>query len=196
RPADGLDPPAPAVLRGGRARHCGNRALAASQEALRRPGGTRRAGALLGQRGGSRVLPGGSAPAPVLGTASPARVDRPSDDAGAHRAARSRGVRSFATVAGSRSGIVNILLVVIDSLRASALAGATRDGPSTPFFDRLGGETVHFRRAYATECWTLPAHLSMFTGLLPSPHGAHFRTMAYESPAPTIAALLAAAGQH
>jgi len=91
---------------------------------------------------------------------------------------------------------VNILLVVIDSLRASALAGATRDGPSTPFFDRLGGETVHFRRAYATECWTLPAHLSMFTGLLPSQHGAHFRTMAYESPAPTIAELLSAAGYH
>jgi arylsulfatase A-like enzyme len=91
---------------------------------------------------------------------------------------------------------VNILLVVIDSLRASALGGATPDGPSTPFLDRLREGTVHFRRAYASECWTLPAHMSMFTGLLPSQHAAHFRTMAYEAPAPTIAELLSAAGYH
>ena len=36
----------------------------------------------------------------------------------------------------------------------------------------------------------------MFTGLLPSQHGAHFQTMAYSGPAPTVAELLAAAGYH
>jgi hypothetical protein len=34
----------------------------------------------------------------------------------------------------------------------------------------------------------------MFTGLLPSAHGAHFRTMAYTASAPTLAETLAAAG--
>jgi len=68
--------------------------------------------------------------------------------------------------------------------------------PRTPFLDRLRSNTIYFRRAYATECWTLPAHMSMFTGLLPSEHDAHFQTMAYVHAAPTLAELLARAGYH
>jgi arylsulfatase A-like enzyme len=60
----------------------------------------------------------------------------------------------------------------------------------------LGGETVCFTQARATECWTLPTHLSMFTGRLPSEHGAHFRSMAYQDAAPTLAELFSAAGHH
>lgn len=86
---------------------------------------------------------------------------------------------------------LNIVLIVVDSLRASALHAAAH-----PFFARLAGESLHFRRAYATECWTLPTHLSMFTGLLPSAHGAHFQTMAYTAAAPTIAEILSAEGFH
>jgi arylsulfatase A-like enzyme len=91
---------------------------------------------------------------------------------------------------------MNIVLVVVDSLRASALRAAAPGAPRTPFFERLGRETLHFRRAHASECWTLPTHMSMFTGLLPSEHGAHFQTMAYRQPAPTIAELLRDAGYH
>ncbi|MBX3024667.1 sulfatase-like hydrolase/transferase [bacterium] len=91
---------------------------------------------------------------------------------------------------------MNILLLVVDSLRAQSLAPEAQERPKTPFLDWLGTQTVHFRRAYATECWTLPTHTSIFTGLLPSEHGAHFQTMAYRSPAPTIAEILSAAGWH
>ena len=90
---------------------------------------------------------------------------------------------------------MNVVLVVVDSLRACSLAAGPRR-PRTPFLDRLAAETLSFRRAYASECWTLPSHMSMFTGLLPSEHGAHFQTMAYERPDPTIAETLAAAGHH
>ncbi len=89
---------------------------------------------------------------------------------------------------------MNVVLLVIDSLRAGSLGRP--DGPRTPCLDQLGREALAFRRAYATECWTLPSHLSMFTGLLPSEHGAHFQTMAYAGRAPTLAELLAAAGHH
>jgi hypothetical protein len=89
---------------------------------------------------------------------------------------------------------MNVVLLVVDSLRAASLGRAATGGPRTPFLDRLAGETVAFRRAYASECWTLPAHMSMFTGLLPSEHGAHFQTMAYRGQSPTIAELCAAAG--
>jgi len=89
---------------------------------------------------------------------------------------------------------LNVLLLVIDSLRKRSLAGAAQGGPRTPFFDRLARESICFTNAYATECWTLPSHLSMFTGLLPSQHGAHFGTMGYEGEAPTIAEWLRGAG--
>jgi len=88
---------------------------------------------------------------------------------------------------------VNLLLLVIDSLRALSLApGPGR--PATPFFDRLSRESLAFSRAYATECWTLPSHLSLFTGLLPSQHGAHFRALGYLGRAPTLAEILAREG--
>jgi len=89
---------------------------------------------------------------------------------------------------------MNIVLLVIDSLRARSLGLTSALGPRTPFFDRLGDATIRFRRAYATECWTLPTHLSMFTGLLPSEHEAHFQTMAYAGRAPTLAEVLRSAG--
>ena len=91
---------------------------------------------------------------------------------------------------------VNIVLIIIDSLRAKSLRAAEPGRPRTPCLDALDTQATVFRRAYATECWTLPTHLSMFTGLLPSEHGAHFQTMAYERPAPTIAEILTGAGYH
>ena len=87
---------------------------------------------------------------------------------------------------------MNILLLVVDSLRKCSLG---RDGgPRTPFLDSLDSGLCRFDRAYATECWTLPSHASMFTGLLPSQHGAHFQNMAYAASAPTIAEILSARG--
>jgi hypothetical protein len=88
----------------------------------------------------------------------------------------------------------DVVLLVVDSLRAASLAGDAAGRPATPFLDRLSEQTLAFRRAYASECWTLPSHLSMFTGQLPSAHGAHFQTMAYTQPAPTIAERLGALG--
>jgi len=89
--------------------------------------------------------------------------------------------------------MLNVVLLVIDSLRARAL-GSAADLPRTPFLDRLARESVRFSRAYAAECWTLPAHCSMFTGLLPSQHGAHFQSMQYSRGRPTIAEVLTRAG--
>jgi len=89
---------------------------------------------------------------------------------------------------------MNVVLLVVDSLRAASLGRP--GGPRTPFLDRLATDTVCFRNAHATECWTLPTHMSMFTGLLPSEHGAHFQTMAYVGAQPTVAEVFAARGHH
>jgi len=87
---------------------------------------------------------------------------------------------------------VNVLLIVADSLRAASLDAGLR----TPFFDGLRRRGLWFRRAYATECWTLPTHASMFTGQLPSQHRAHFRTMELAAGPSTVAERLAARGYH
>jgi len=65
--------------------------------------------------------------------------------------------------------IRNILPLVVDSLRADA----TADPRETPFLSglHLHRKALFFSRAYATECWTLPAHVSMFTRLLAREHG-------------------------
>ena len=103
----------------------------------------------------------------------------------------------MATANAAHGGVdMNVVLLVVDSLRACSLREGATDRPRTPFMDALARDTVCFRRAYATECWTLPTHLSMFTGLLPSEHGAHFQTMAYGGGTPTVAETCARAGYH
>src|SRR5262249_41748890 len=96
---------------------------------------------------------------------------RPCSRAGRTSAARARPRRAPVRSHRGRSPMgsqgLNIVLLVIDSLRACSLGRVRRGGPQTPFLDRLGDEAIAFRRASATECWTLPTHMSMFTGLLP-----------------------------
>lgn len=88
---------------------------------------------------------------------------------------------------------MNVVLLVVDSLRLCSI-GASEEGAEAPFMRSLDDTAVTFRRAYATECWTLPSHVSMFTGALPSRHGAHFGTMEYRQSCPTAAEILAGDG--
>ena len=64
-----------------------------------------------------------------------------------------------------------IVLVSIDTLRADRLPAYGYDGVATPAIDRLAADGVLFERAYSHSPQTLPAHVSMFTGLLPVEHG-------------------------
>jgi arylsulfatase A-like enzyme len=66
----------------------------------------------------------------------------------------------------------NVMLVVLDTVRASSMSlyGSTR--PTTPALDALRRRGVLFAHAWAPAPWTLPTHASMFTGLDPSEHGA------------------------
>lgn len=88
----------------------------------------------------------------------------------------------------------NVVLLVVDSLRAQSISGREFGAPPTPFLASLSERTISFERAYSAECWTLPSHMSMFTGLLPSEHGAHFQSMAYGGVNPTIAEVFARNG--
>jgi arylsulfatase A-like enzyme len=65
----------------------------------------------------------------------------------------------------------NVLVLLVDTLRADRLGcyGAT-PSPS-PTLDRLASEGTVFERALAQASWTLPSVASLFTGVHPRSHG-------------------------
>ena len=67
----------------------------------------------------------------------------------------------------------NLLLIVLDTVRADRLAPYGHDRVTTPALDALVHErATRYTAARSTSSWTLPSHASIFTGLLPSEHGA------------------------
>ncbi len=64
----------------------------------------------------------------------------------------------------------NLLLVVMDAVRASSLEVYGCDRPTSPFLRDFAATAATYERAHATSCWTLPSHASMFTGLAPDDH--------------------------
>jgi arylsulfatase A-like enzyme len=75
--------------------------------------------------------------------------------------------RALARLPAATPGAPNVMLVVLDTVRADALGlyGYRRD--TSPNLGRLAQRGVRFERANATSSWTLPSHSSMFTGRLP-----------------------------
>jgi arylsulfatase A-like enzyme len=64
-----------------------------------------------------------------------------------------------------------VLLVTIDTLRADRLGCYGDSAARTPRIDALAREGTLFERAYSPAPITLPAHASLFTGLIPPAHG-------------------------
>jgi len=76
----------------------------------------------------------------------------------------------------------NVLLVVVDSLRADRLGCYGHDGALSPAIDALAERSVLFESAYSAAPWTMPSVATMLTGLYPSRHGVTelFRLLADE----------------
>ena len=65
----------------------------------------------------------------------------------------------------------NVVLVVVDTLRADHLGLAGYPKDNSPFLDRLAADGLVFPRAYSGSSWTAPATASLFTSLYPDHHG-------------------------
>jgi len=65
----------------------------------------------------------------------------------------------------------NIVLVVIDTLRADHLPFYGYSKETAPFLSQLAAQGVVFEKAYAASSWTSPATASIFTSLYPFQHG-------------------------
>ena len=88
----------------------------------------------------------------------------------------------------------NILLIVLESTRASHLSAYGYERPTTPHLDRLASEAVLYEQAISPAVWTLPAHTSLFTGLAVSQHGTHFGQPYLKNNLITLAELLNSRG--
>lgn len=89
----------------------------------------------------------------------------------------------------------NILLIVMDTLRADRMSCYGYPKDTTPNLDGLAAEGTLFEQAYATSSWTWPSTASILTGLLPYEHGVTSKsssTLAYSNE--TVAEVLQAAG--
>jgi uncharacterized sulfatase len=69
---------------------------------------------------------------------------------------------------GSGGEKPNVVLIVVDSLRADALGG---ESSVSPAIDRLAEEGVRFERAVAPASWNLPSVSSLVTSVPPWVHG-------------------------
>ncbi len=66
----------------------------------------------------------------------------------------------------------NLLLIVIDCLRADHVSCYGYHRPTTPTLDRLAQHGVRWSYANSASCWTKPSVASLFSGQHPTAHGA------------------------
>ncbi len=98
----------------------------------------------------------------------------------------------LARLPARQSAHPSILLIVLDSLRADRLGSYGHHGETTPFLDEFARRSLRFEKAIAPSSWTLPSHISLFTGRLPSEHGATIDP--YDGRFPTLAQVLTSKG--
>lgn len=65
----------------------------------------------------------------------------------------------------------NVLIIVVDTLRADHLSSYGYARQTSPEIDRLAKQGVQFENAFAPSSWSLPSHASLLTGLYPFEHG-------------------------
>jgi arylsulfatase A-like enzyme len=88
----------------------------------------------------------------------------------------------------------NVLWIVWDTVRADRLGVYGYERPTTPNLDAWSKDARVFEDCISPGSWTVPSHASMFTGLLPSEHGAEHESETLSSELDTIAELLQRSG--
>jgi arylsulfatase A-like enzyme len=68
------------------------------------------------------------------------------------------------------SGIKNIVLITLDTVRADHLGFMGYPRNTTPFLDKLAKQGIVFKNAFSTSPETTPSHYSLFTSLYPFEH--------------------------
>jgi arylsulfatase A-like enzyme len=102
--------------------------------------------------------------------------------------------KPIAAMRSAPAGTPDVVVVVLDTVRADHVSAYGYRRPTTPHFDALARDGTLFLDATAPSTWSLPSHASLFTGLFPSVHGAHDEHRLLDLGPPTLAETFAAAG--
>lgn len=74
---------------------------------------------------------------------------------------------TLATLPAARAGAPNVILLILDTVRAANLSVYGYGRPTSPTLERLGAEEVVFESAISTAPWTAPSHATLLTGRYP-----------------------------
>jgi arylsulfatase A-like enzyme len=83
--------------------------------------------------------------------------------------------RAMVALGPTASSAPNVLLLILDTVRARSLSLYGHSRPTSPNLEALASKGVVFEYAIATSPWTLPSHASMFTGRYPDSLSASWR---------------------
>lgn len=76
------------------------------------------------------------------------------------------------TLPFAQRGAPNVVVIVVDTLRADHLSSYGYPRSTSPNMDRIAQEGVLFENAISASSWTLPSHASLLTGRYSYEHGA------------------------
>ncbi|TMA34003.1 MAG: hypothetical protein E6J79_17275 [Deltaproteobacteria bacterium] len=94
------------------------------------------------------------------------------------------------------AGSPNVLLLMVDTLRADHLSCWGYTGGRTPHIDGLAAEGVRFAHTFSQASWTRPSVATILTGLYPASHGAVHKADILPDRVDTLAEMLARGGYH
>ena len=106
-----------------------------------------------------------------------------------------RGREPRASSAVAAAGSPNVLLIILDTVRAASMGLYGGPHDNTPGLAKLAQRGTVFETAIAPAPWTLPTHVSFFNGLWPHEHGADWRTP-MDGSSTVLAEALGARGYH
>ena len=87
-----------------------------------------------------------------------------------------------------------VILISIDTLRRDHVGVYGYGKPTTPTLDALAKAGLLAEDAVSVSSWTLPAHLSMLTSVLPGTHGGTDMKRGFNRSVPSVAEMLKARG--
>lgn len=88
----------------------------------------------------------------------------------------------------------NFLIISMDTTRADRFSSYGHYRQTTPHIDELAREGLLFKNAISPSTWTVPSHISLFTGVYPSKHGVGYLNTHLTEDLPTLAEILSRNG--
>ena len=94
------------------------------------------------------------------------------------------------------AGAPNVVLIMVDTLRADHLSCYGSAAVKTPHIDALAADGLRWVNTFSQASWTRPSVATILTGLYPSSHGAIHKADRLPDRVDTLAEVLGRAGYH